>query len=121
MVKAPSTRRSAASVSIGRRLRSLRQQRVLTQAQVAERAGLDVNYISQIERGRRDPSLSSLSALAKAFGLSLADLFAEDAAAKSPIADALREIEVELKGAPESLVREVVVVVRAMRRAVNGE
>ena len=38
----------------------------LTQAELAERADLDVSYVSQLERGLRDPSLSSIEAVAGA-------------------------------------------------------
>jgi len=46
----------------------------LTQEQLAERVDFHVNYIGGIERGERNPSLTSLIALAKGLECSLKDL-----------------------------------------------
>ncbi|MBI3024335.1 MAG: helix-turn-helix transcriptional regulator [Candidatus Tectomicrobia bacterium] len=42
---------------------------------LAERAGVDFAAIDKIERGERDPRLSSLAAIAKGLGVEVADLF----------------------------------------------
>jgi len=52
------------TVEIGRRVRELRQRRGLTQAKLARGAGLNQGFISEIERGHRNPSHASLHALA---------------------------------------------------------
>jgi transcriptional regulator with XRE-family HTH domain len=44
----------------------------LTQQELAERAGLHITYIARIESGKRNPSLHSMSALARGLGISLA-------------------------------------------------
>jgi len=59
----------------GRRVRDLRKARGLSQEDFAAECGLDRTYISGIERGRRNVSLRNLEVIAKAFGISLADLF----------------------------------------------
>ena len=46
---------------LGANLRSLREERGLTQEQVAERAGYTSKYVSEIERGHRDPPLTTLA------------------------------------------------------------
>jgi transcriptional regulator with XRE-family HTH domain len=67
-------------VRVGARLRLLREQRGLTQEQVGERAGYTAKYISEIERGRRDPPLTTLALIAeKGLGCDLADVVAEAA------------------------------------------
>jgi hypothetical protein len=48
-----------------------RQQRTL--AQVAERAGMSVQYLSELERGRKEASSEMLGAACGALGLSLAE------------------------------------------------
>lgn len=60
--------------SLGERVRALRKSQGLTQEVLAERAELHVTYISGVENGSRNPSLTALAALAKGFGISLAEL-----------------------------------------------
>lgn len=49
---------------IGVRLKSLRQALKLTQAEVAEKAGIDASFYGQLERGTSIPSLRTLFAVA---------------------------------------------------------
>lgn len=58
----------------GKNVRRLREERSLTQELLGERASLDPTYISGIERGVRNPSLLSLSRLAKGLGVTLSNL-----------------------------------------------
>lgn len=58
----------------GRHLAQLRHDAGLTQEEVAERSGLHANYIGDLERGERNPTLITLLALAKAFGMSVSEL-----------------------------------------------
>lgn len=51
---------------LGENLRATRNEQELTQEQVAERSGVQAGEISRIERGQRDPQVSTLLKLAKA-------------------------------------------------------
>ena len=51
-------------VAIGRRVKKFRNQANLTQADVAEKLGISVSYVSQIECGRTDVSLKRLDDIA---------------------------------------------------------
>lgn len=51
-----------------------REFRGLSQQELAERAGISVPYLSQIEKGKRKGSLEVLSAVARALKVSLDDL-----------------------------------------------
>jgi transcriptional regulator with XRE-family HTH domain len=59
----------------GERLRELRTERGLTQEQLAEAAGVDRNYIGQIERGERNVALVNIVTIAAALKVQPADLF----------------------------------------------
>jgi transcriptional regulator with XRE-family HTH domain len=51
---------------VGAQVRRRRRERDLTLAEVAERTGLNVGYLSQIENDKASPSLETLAALAEA-------------------------------------------------------
>jgi len=59
---------------VGRNVRRLRMERQMTQEQFAERSGFSQQYISDLERGRRNPTIVSLYELAQALGATPIDL-----------------------------------------------
>jgi DNA-binding XRE family transcriptional regulator len=59
---------------VGDQLRAERRRRGETQAEVAGRAGISVQYLSELERGRKEPSSEVLAAAAGALQLTLLDL-----------------------------------------------
>ncbi len=48
---------------LGQKLREIRQRKVMTQAEVAIKAGITVNYYARIERGEENPSFDVIKAL----------------------------------------------------------
>ena len=58
----------------GVRLRELRVGRHLSQEAFADLCGLDRTYISSLERGRRNPTLTTLSQIADALGMPVGEL-----------------------------------------------
>jgi transcriptional regulator with XRE-family HTH domain len=66
---------------IGERLREARQSQGLTARDVAKRVGVSPSLISQIERDKVNPSVSTLWGLVTVLGLTMSDLFSE---AESP-------------------------------------
>jgi transcriptional regulator with XRE-family HTH domain len=61
-------------LKFGKRVRTLRLDRGWTQEEFAHRTGLNRSYMSEVERGKSDVSLSTLQKIAKALGISLAEL-----------------------------------------------
>jgi DNA-binding XRE family transcriptional regulator len=59
---------------LGSRLRALRTERDETLAQTAERAGISPQYLSEVERGRKEASSEMIAALAGALDTTVADL-----------------------------------------------
>jgi transcriptional regulator with XRE-family HTH domain len=70
---------SRVSVGLGAAVRAARAGR-FTLAELAARANLSVGLLSLVERGRSNPSLSTLVRLAESLDLSLADLIAASSA-----------------------------------------
>ena len=63
---------------VGRNVARIRHAQGLTQEQVEERSGLSQQYLSGLERGRRNPTIVSLYLLAQALGVSHVDLVRPD-------------------------------------------
>jgi transcriptional regulator with XRE-family HTH domain len=63
--------------TFGRSIRSYRKQRGLSQDELAVAARLSRNYVSDIERGVRNPSLLAVIGLARALRLPLCDMLAD--------------------------------------------
>jgi DNA-binding XRE family transcriptional regulator len=59
---------------LGQRLRALRLDQRETLSQTAGRAGLSPQYLSEVERGRKEPSSEMIAALAGALGTTLIEL-----------------------------------------------
>ncbi|HSS42327.1 MAG TPA: helix-turn-helix transcriptional regulator [Solirubrobacterales bacterium] len=59
---------------LGRNLRAARERLGLTQEQVSERSGVQAGEVSRIERGKRDPKVSTLEKLAAAVEAEPGDL-----------------------------------------------
>ncbi|MDA2929360.1 helix-turn-helix transcriptional regulator [Acidobacteria bacterium AH-259-O06] len=76
-------------IELGRRVRQLRKANGWSQEELGERADLHPTYVGGIERGERNVSLENLERLARAFGLSLSQLF-DFARGKPYKADTLR-------------------------------
>jgi transcriptional regulator with XRE-family HTH domain len=62
--------------AVGQELREERHHQERTLADVAEDSGVSIQYLSEIERGRKEPSSEILGAVAGALGLHLVDLTA---------------------------------------------
>jgi transcriptional regulator with XRE-family HTH domain len=59
---------------LGHRLRALRQDQRETLSETAGRAGISPQYLSEVERGRKEPSSEMIAALAGALGITLTEL-----------------------------------------------
>ena len=61
-------------VQFGKRIAFLRKKKKMSQLDLALEAGINKNYISDSERGRRNPSLMILSRLSKALDCDMSTL-----------------------------------------------
>lgn len=116
---------SVVQAAFGRRLADLRRQRGLTQAALAERAGIATNTVGSYERGAKTPRPVTLERLATAldvapdrlaFGPSLADAAEEG----SPLADLLMLLREEEDHVVRVVADLASVIVPALRDAAGG-
>ena len=63
---------------VGRNLARLRREKKFTQERFAEVAGVTQQYVSDVERGQRNPTIVSIYHLATALGVSHVDLVMPD-------------------------------------------
>jgi len=54
---------------LGKNIRRLREEQGWSQEDYADRAGIHRTYVSDIERGRRNPTITVVEKLAKPFGI----------------------------------------------------
>ncbi|AYG05077.1 helix-turn-helix domain-containing protein [Gryllotalpicola protaetiae] len=78
---------------LGDRLRALRHRRGETLTETAKRAGVSTQYLSEIERGAKEPSSEVIAAVATALEVTLLDL-------TIAVADGLRESQAAPVHAP---------------------
>ncbi|MBI2021809.1 helix-turn-helix transcriptional regulator [Candidatus Daviesbacteria bacterium] len=69
------TQITTVSKKLGQRVRKIREDKGVTQEQLALNAGLNRAYIGYIERGERNPSTEVISKLAKALRVPIHELF----------------------------------------------
>lgn len=69
----------SSSPSLGADLRALRKARGVTLAELADKLGRSVGWVSQVERDLSDPSMRDLRAIAQALGFPVSMLFGQAA------------------------------------------
>jgi transcriptional regulator with XRE-family HTH domain len=84
---------------LGKRLRTLRERQGRTLTDVAERAGISPQYLSEIERGRKEPSSEMIAAVAGALGTTLVDLSGQitDELRRQRVLDLTRQHDLEFQ------------------------
>jgi transcriptional regulator with XRE-family HTH domain len=88
-------------MEVGREIRRLREEKGWSQAKLAGAAGMGVSGVSQIETGARNPSAVTLTKIAEALGVEVADLFPKE---QSPLpSPAVAEMEAMLSAIRENL------------------
>lgn len=85
---------------LGDQLRRRRHDRGETLTETAEKAGVSPQYLSEVERGLKEPSSEMIAAIGGALETSLIEL-------TSAVADELRTATAPASGAPASLVSAV--------------
>jgi transcriptional regulator with XRE-family HTH domain len=68
----------ALNMEIGERIKKIREARGLSQKEVAGIIKMDQSQYSKIEKDKTDPALSTMLKVAKALGIQLSELFAQD-------------------------------------------
>ena len=65
---------SRVAKSFGKAVREYRLQKGMSQQVLADKCGLDISYVGQIERGLRNPTLGVIHAVANVLMVKVSDL-----------------------------------------------
>lgn len=108
---------------VGSRLRALRQDRQLTQEELAERAEIHPTFLAKIEGGRRLPSVEVIRRLAGALGVPVASIVStiDEREGSSPKDRLMGELVMLLKGCTDEeleFVKDFIMILK--RRALRG-
>ena len=76
--------KESTGITVGKNLKRLRQEKGLSQAELAELAGLSKNFISYIENGKCGISSKTLASLANALRVELAQLYTTESSLSNP-------------------------------------
>ena len=63
------------SVKLGLNIKKLRIKKKISQAKIASEVGVDKGFISLLENGSANPTLTTITKVAKALGVSVEELF----------------------------------------------
>lgn len=66
---------SATHIKLGQKIKELRIKHSLTQEDLAFKVGVDRSYMGFVERGEKNPTLSTIMKIAKALKVSVKDMF----------------------------------------------
>ena len=64
-----------ANYELGKRIQYLRSKRKMSQEDLALECEINKNYLSDLERGCRNPTVKVLAKIARGLGISLSELF----------------------------------------------
>ena len=59
---------------LGANMKKIRLERQMSQGDICRKLGVDRSYISNVENGNKNPTLSTIAKLAKALGVSIDEL-----------------------------------------------
>ena len=65
-------------LTVGEKIRAVRKERKMTQKRLGNILGMDTTRISQYETGQRNPKIETLSKIADALGVSVAELLPDE-------------------------------------------
>ncbi len=60
---------------IGKNIKKIRTQKGLSQQQLAQKSGISQSFLSDLENGKKSPTVDSLNKICRSLGISLAEFF----------------------------------------------
>jgi len=89
-------------LSVGPRIKALRERRRLSLRALARETGVAVSFLSSLERGRNNVSVATLKTILDALGSNLGEFFAQEIPPPTQVVFRKRELS-EISGQPKGL------------------
>lgn len=106
--------------NIGMRIKELRSEKKMTQAQLAEAAGVGTTHISHIETGNAAPSLEVLIAIINALGCSADELLCNEVTKVRPVLNSwLTELVADCSDLEIKLISDMVIAMKESLRRLH--
>ena len=66
--------KSKTAIKLGENMKRIRTAKQMSQGDICRKLGVDRSYISNVESGNKNPTLSTITKLAKVLGVSVSEL-----------------------------------------------
>lgn len=100
---------------LGLRIRKLRNEKSMSQEELSFKAGISPAHLGQIERATKNPTIDTISKIASALGVSVSELFTDEAVSCFPSNATIDKIEAQLLCMSEEEQRDILRVIRIFR------
>lgn len=101
------------SNKLGKRIKQARKEKHMTAETFAEKVGISISFLREIERGNKKPSISNFVEIANALEVSADELLKDNIHASEPLI--LQGIAAELEGLPTEQIYIIENMVRAIK------
>lgn len=100
------------ATALGLRIRELRNERHMSQEELAFRAGISAAHLGQIERALKNPTVDTVAKIAAAMGVPITTLFTEEQAKADMGSPVISKINAHLMDMTEDQQRDFLRIIR---------
>lgn len=100
---------------VGQRIRDLRNERRMSQEEVAFKAGISPAHLGQIERALKNPTIDTVAKIAGALDIPVATLFTMEAVSSVPENATVGKINAQLISMSEEEQKDILRIIRIFR------
>lgn len=100
---------------LGLRIRQLRNEKHMSQEELAFKAGISPAHLGQIERAVKNPTIDTIGKIASALDVPVTDLFSTDRIAPTPHSVTIGKINAQLIDMSEEEQKDILRIIRIFR------
>ena len=100
---------------LGLRIRQLRNEKHMSQEELAFKAGISPAHLGQIERAVKNPTIDTIGKISSALDLPVTELFSSDRIASAPLNLTIGKINAQLIDMSEEEQKDILRIIRIFR------